>query len=230
MSEVDWQLIDKLDRRFQQLVGISSPDHLQHLLDNFHLVDALSAGRLDELLERFMLIRPQWPDRPDQVVYEQLRQYEVDLGGGPFTGALLEAADVDCRVAARAFRGEDLDAGGRCRLKLVKFGCKVSLQDVAVVCGRLGLQPARIDHLARFVDRFPASVPDKLLAPGSLTSAELPAARMIGIPCLERGGARRFKLAALCVDGIDAAGIGEDHSLLTIRVPLPDATSQAELL
>jgi len=231
MSEANWPLIEKLDGRFQRLVGIASDEQMRRLLDNFHLVDALSHGYLDELMEQFLVIRPPAVNGRTPVVHEQLRQYDLKIGSGRFVGSLFEAADVEVAETARQFLrvDGDEDEQGRVRVKLVRFE-GIGLSEALAACRSLGLKPASALCLAHFVDQFPGSVPGRLLAPGSASAAKLLRSTLVGLPCLEPGGRRSFKLGTYLLSAEDPVGLAENCVLLTVRVPLQDATEHAALV
>ena len=79
MSEVNWDLIEKLSRRFDALVGIATEERLQQMYDNFHLVSVVLDGRFEEYMREFVPIQPPADAKSADLAgaRERLRQYNL---------------------------------------------------------------------------------------------------------------------------------------------------------
>ncbi len=228
MSETDWTLIEELSRRFDQMLGISSPESLVCLRDNFHVVHLIANGDFDDILNEFFLSRSRDPSARAQL-YEQLRHYELPAGGTRFLSALLETSGVKCDERIRYLIDRRLvlpeEGKRRVRCKLVRFSASVSLKEAKAACSRVGFVPARLPQLIQFADAYPDAIPEKLLAAGNTVSSRPEVGGLMGVPCLSRQGSdAQAELSFHIADGLETASIDPSCVLLVERVSLRDAT------
>lgn len=235
MSEVNWELIDKLSRRFDQLVGLASTEQLSFLLDNFQLVQTVMNGRLDKLLTEFVSMEPAEGVRNVDWhgVRERLRQYSVRTDQSDHARALL-AAGIVCDDSAARHEVDRLDAAGESsgwsslRMKLIRFDCPANFNTVETVLRAKELAPASLEQLICFAAQYPDDLPDQLIGSGTLSVAprrdgqdglDEPSGIFMPVVCRERGPRQSGRLMFRHYDRLLSSEWSRGKVFLTVRYP-----------
>jgi len=230
MTDVDWGLIEKVSRRFDQMLGISSIEQLQRLHDNFHLVQAALDGRLENCLREFVPIRPPVETMPTTdwgKVRERLRQYSVRVIDGIVLESLL-TPEFRCSPELLASGLWTMTAGeesGRVvRLKLLRFDLETSFHDAERILRAKELSPASLAQLVAFAAEHTDELPDLLSATGTLAvgdeEAGKPGAGQIAVPIVRKlADGSGFELGLERVAGLSNPVFRAGRIFLAARYP-----------
>ena len=172
MSEVNWDLIEKLSRRFDALVGIATEERLQQMYDNFHLVSVVLDGRFEEYMREFVPIQPPADAKSADLAgaRERLRQYNLPQFPQETVRSIAETAGLFFPERySDEFGREKADSAQSVRMKLLRFDRPMSFLAIERVLRAKELTPATLPQLATFALVFPDDQPaERLVATGSL--------------------------------------------------------------
>jgi len=230
MTDVDWDLIDRVSRRFDQMLGIASVEQLQRLHDNFHLVQAAMDGRLENCLREFVPIQP-----PDEAVpttdwsrvRERLRQYSVRAIDGIVLESLL-TTELSCSPELLASGLWTMTAGeesGRViRLKLLRLDLETSFHDAERITRAKELAPSSLAQLVAFAAEHTDDLPDLLTATGTLAvgseEAGETAASRIAVPVVRKlADGSGFELGLELISGLSNPVFKSGRIFLAARYP-----------
>ncbi|KPJ86059.1 hypothetical protein AMJ57_00680 [Parcubacteria bacterium SG8_24] len=226
MSNVDWSLIDRLDARFNQLVGIATEEQLKRLLENFHVVQAIANGRLTSCLEQFVPSERDvgCPDVPWEGIFERPRHYVVEKVSHPDWEGLAQAAGIiEVAPDFRELFGRLQDDSPR-YLRMQLFRIKVDLDwpQFSRFMESRGLKPARITHLLSFATQYADSVPDGLAALGTSFIRRYDGPTVVQVPVIVPSDDGR-RLSAAAVGDFEGQIIGPSvtavEHILMVRYP-----------
>lgn len=231
---VEWSLVEQLDQRIQQFIGLGATDQqIRRLLDNWHIVAALAGGRLTSCFEEFVpMQREEGTTDVDWDTWEEkLRHFPVTIDySTTLQERLVRAAIRDTLRSVEPFIGvANNDVGVQTlRLKVIRNRKPVTDTALSALCKAKILVTARLPHMLEFAAQHPDSVPVNLLSTGSRQYlGDLGVTACVEIPCIRKAivedGGRAERMALMTQPFKNGSGGIEypaRQTFLVIRYPL----------